>query len=380
MKYIKTDIMKKILIIVTAVVILSACGSTTINDEAAKRQQLQQYKQEMHELKQKISILESELSSTKKDEVVSVKVAELKSQKFEHFIEVTGKVEAEYDVDVSPETSGIINEVLVKEGDVVSKGQVIAVLSSEILERSIEELEVQLELAETNFQRTENLWNQNIGSEMQYLQAKNSKESLEKRIESLNSQIRMANVKSPINGVVDIVYQKKGHIGSPQAPLAKVINISKIKVYADVSESYLTKVSKGDNVNIYFPALEKNMDANIFQISSSIDPKNRTFRIRMNLNNKDKMIKPNLVSIIKIRDYWSENAIVIPSLYVKEDFKGSYTYIVENKEGKNIAQKVYVTPGVTNNNMTEIKEGLSAGTKIVSEGFNQIANGTTLQF
>lgn len=372
--------MKKILTIVTAAVILSACGSTTINDETAKRQQLQQYKQEMHELKQKISILETELSSAKKDEIVKVKVAELKSQKFEHFIEVTGKVEAEYDLDVSPETSGIINEILVKEGDVVSKGQVIAEISSEILERSIEELKIQLELAETNFQRTENLWNQNIGSEMQYLQAKNNKESLEKRIESLNSQIRMTKVKSPISGVVDIVYQKKGHIGSPQTPLAKVINISKIKVYADVSESYLTKVKKGDKVNIYFPALGKNVDATIFQISNTIDPNNRTFRIRMNLNNQDNMIKPNLVSIIKIRDYWSDDAIVIPSLYVKEDFKGSYTYIVENKEGKNIAQKVYITPGVTNNNMTEIKEGLSSGTKIVSEGFNQIANGTTLQF
>jgi len=373
--------MKKILIILTAAVILSACGSTSVNDdEAAKREQLQHYKQEMHELKQKISVLETELSGFKKDEVVKVKVAELQSENFEHFIEVTGKVEAELDIDVNPETTGVIKEVLVKEGQVVSKGQVMAILSSEILERSVDELKIQLELAETNFQRTENLWKQNIGSEMQYLQSKNNKESLEKRIISMNSQIEMAQVKSPVNGVVDIVYQKKGHIGSPQMPFAKVINISKMKIYADISESYLTKVKKGDKVGITFPALGRQLEAPIIQIGNSIDPSNRTFRVRINLDNADKMIKPNLVSIIKIRDYHSQGAIVIPSLYIKEDFKGSYTYIVENKSGKNTAKKVYVTPGVTNNNMTEIKEGLSAGTKIVSEGFNQIVDGTILQF
>ena len=372
--------MKKILIVLTAAVILSACGSTPANDDATKRQLLQQYKQEMHDLKQKISQLESELKSDKKEEVINVKVAELQTQKFEHFIEVTGKVEAELDVDVSPETAGVITEVLVKEGQLVSKGQVLAKLSTEVLERSIDELQVQLELAVTNFQRTENLWNQNIGSEMQYLQSKNNKESLEKRIASLNSQIEMAQVKSPVNGVVDIVYQKKGHIGSPQMPFAKVINISKMKIYADVSESYLTKVSKGDRVTVTFPALNREVEAPIFQIGNSIDPKNRTFRVRINMNNTDKMIKPNLVSIIKIRDYLAEEAIVIPSLFIKEDFNGSYTYIVDGGNGKGKAKKVYITPGVTNNNMTEVTEGLTAGTQIISEGINQIVDGTPIQF
>ena len=215
---------------------------------------------------------------------------------------------------------------------------------------------------------------------MQYLQAKNNKESLEKRIESLNSQIEMTNVKSPINGVVDHVYQKKGNIGSPQVPFARVIDMSKIVLYADVSESYLTKVHKGDMVKIYFPALDKEIDAPIFRISNSIDPNNRTFRVRINLSNADGMIKPNLVSVIKIRDYNAEDAIVIPSLLIKEDFSGNYTYVVENKNGDNFAKKIYVTPGITNNNMTEIKEGLSAGTKIVSEGYNQIVDGTKLMF
>ena len=374
--------MKNILMVIAAAIIVVSCSAPAASpeNETVKREQLQLYKQELHALKQKIEDLETELSSGEKDEVVKVNVTVLNAELFEHFIEVTGKVEAEQDVDVSPETAGVIMEVYVKEGDKVSKGKILAKLNTDILERSMDELEVQLDLANINFQRQDNLWKQNIGSEMQYLQAKNSKEGLEKRIESLKAQMAMAKIKSPLSGVVDVVYQKKGHIGSPQVPFAKVINMSKMKVYADVSEAYLTKVKKGDKIGITFPALDRQMEAPIIQIGNSIDANNRTFRVRINLDNADHMIKPNLVSIIKIRDYYSEDAIVIPSLYIKEDFNGRYTYIVESKNEKNTAKKIYVTPGVTNNNMTEIKEGLSAGTKIISEGFNQIVDGTSLQF
>lgn len=372
--------MKKILMILIAAVVVASCSAPQIDGEAAKRQQLQNYKQEMHDLKQKIDVLEKELASTEKDEVVKVKVAELQNEVFEHFIEVTGKVEAEKDIDVSPETAGVIDEVYVTEGDKVQKDQVLAKLNTDILERSMDELEVQLDLANTNFERQDNLWKQNIGSEMQYLQAKNTKEGLEKRVISLKTQIEMSNVKSPISGVVDVVYQKKGNIGSPQIPFAKVLNIDKIKIYADVSESYISKIKKGDKVEIYFPALNSNTNATIDQIGNTIDPNNRTFRVRINIQNKDQRIKPNLVSIIKLRDYLNEDAIVVPSLFVKEDFRGKYTYIVDNQSGKQIAKKVYVTSGVTHNNTTEITEGLVAGMKVVSEGYNQIADGTVLNF
>ncbi len=371
--------MKKFLIVFTTALILSACGNTTVNDEADKRKQLQQYKQDLHALEMQIEALEKELNSVAKDEVIKIKVTELNKQLFEHFIEVTGKVEAEQDVDVSPESSGVIKEVLIVEGQQVSKGQVMARLNTDLLQRSIEELEVQLELAVTNYERQKNLWDQNIGSEMQYLQAKNNKESLEKRIASLNTQIEMSQVKSPLDGVVDVVYQKKGHIGTPQVPFAKVINMSDIKIYGDISESYVTKIHQGDKVMVNFPALERIVDAKINQIGNTIDPNNRTFRIRVNMNNADKLIKPNLVSILTLRDYVNENAIVIPALYIKEDFKGHYTYIIEKDAGKDLARKIYVTPGVTNNNMTEVVDGLTPGMLIVSEGYNQISNGSKVQ-
>lgn len=371
--------MKNILALLTITVILSACGGTAVNDETAKRKQLQQYKKDLHTLEQQITTLEKELNSADKNEVIKIKVVELATQNFENFIEVTGKVEAELDVDVSPESAGVIRDVLVVEGEWVNKGHLMAKLNTEMLESSMEEMEVQLDLAKTNYERQSNLWNQNIGSEMQYLQAKNSKESLEKRIKSLKAQISMAEVRSPISGVVDVVYQKKGHIGNPQVPFAKVININKIKIYADISESYITKINKGDAVSVNFPALDKQVQAKVDQIGNTIDPNNRTFRVRINLNNPEKTIKPNLVSIISLRNYRSTEAIVVPALYIKEDFNGHYTYIVEKDGAKNVTKKVFVTPGVTNNNMTEVVEGLVSGMKIVSQGYNQISDGTFVQ-
>ena len=373
--------MKQIIILLIAVVIIASCSATKTNDdENTKRQQLQLYKQELHNLKQNIDDLEKELGSTKKNESVKVKVVELQSDTFEHFIEVTGKVEALDDVEVSPETVGIIKEVLAKEGQTVKKGEILAKLNTDVLERSMDEILVQLDLASINFERQSNLWSQNIGSEMQYLQAKNTKEGLKKRVESLKTQIEMGNIKSPLSGVVEVVHQKEGNIGNPQLPFAKVINISKIKVYADISEFYLTKIKKGDFVDLFFPALNREIQTSISQIGNSIDPNNRTFRVRINLDNPDKMIKPNLVSIIKVRDYWNKDAIAVPILYIKEDLKGSYTYIVEKRNSKNVAKKVYVKTGVTNNNIIEIVDGLTAGMQIVSEGYNQIIDGTELQF
>jgi len=373
--------MKQIVILLIAAIIIASCSATKTNDnESTKRQQLQQYKQEMHDLKLKIDDLEKELGATNKNEVVKVKVAELKYETFEHFIEVTGNVEALDDVEVSPETVGIIDEVFVKEGQLVKKGEVLAKLNTDILERSMDEVMVQLDLANLNFERQNNLWKQNIGSEMQYLQAKNTKEGFEKRVESLKTQIEMGKIKSPVSGVADVVYQKKGNIGNPQLPFAKVINISKMKVYADISEFYLTKIKKGDVVNLYFPALSREIQSPINQIGNSIDPNNRTFRVRINLDNPDKMIKPNLVSVIKLRDYLNTEAIAVPVLYIKEDLKGSYTYVVDEKNGKNVAKKVYVKTGVTNNNIIEVVEGLTAGMKVISEGYNQIVDGTNLQF
>lgn len=373
---IKSGKMKKLAYII-AIIVLASCAGKPEQDKQAL---LTQYKQEMHELKQKINQLETELQSEKEIEYVGVKVTEVQPQLFEHFIEVTGSVEADQEVDVSPEGSGKIVDILVKEGQKVSKGMVLATLNTEMLDRSIEELKINLDLATTTFERQKNLWNQKIGSEIQYLQAKSTKESLERRLEGLQAQKDMAVVKSPVAGIVDVVYQKKGEIASPQMPFAKVVNIDKIKVYAEVAESYLTKIKKGDEVVIDFPALNKKVKAPINMIGNYINPNNRTFRVRINLNNADNMIKPNMLSVVKISDYAAEDAFVIPSLLVKEDFKGEYTFVVDKNTEGYVAKKIYVKSGVSNNNMSEITEGLEAGTLVISEGFNQVVSGTHIKF
>ncbi len=372
--------MKRILLLIAAAIVIAACNSTPISDEESKRRELQNYKQQVTELQEKIEVLESELSGVKAEDAVEVSVTELNSRQFEHFIEVTGLVEADLDITVSPESAGVIEEIRISEGQQVSAGQVLGKLNTESLERSLEELKIQYELAQTSFKRQQNLWDQNIGSEMQYLEAKSSMESLEKRIESVRAQIRMSEIKSPVNGVVDILYQKEGEMGSPQIPFAKVLNISKIRVYADVSEAYIGSIERGDTVNISFPALNMEMKAPISRIGSTIDPNNRTFRVRIDINNPGNRIKPNLMSIVQFRNYVANDAIVVPTMLIKEDFQGKYTFIAESGAGNARAKKVRVETGMTQNNRTQVTEGLSDGMKIISEGYNQVSDGTLIQY
>lgn len=364
---------------IVMVVLLASCSSGNAGNESQEKQaQLVEYKQQLHELEVKIAELEKELEETTDEEKVEVVLTELQPQKFEHFIEVSGSVEADQEVNVSPEGSGQILDIKVREGQRVSRGTLLATLNSEPIERTIDEVEINLEMARTTYERQKNLWDQNIGSELQYLQAKSTMESLEKQLEGLKAQKSMSSITAPVDGVIDVIYQKQGQIASPQVPFAKLVNIEKIKVYADVAESYLTKIDKGDEVVVYFPAIGKTDTTQIQLIGNFIDPNNRTFRIRLDLQNKDNLIKPNLDAVVKLRDYEAEGAIVIPSILIKEDFKGKYTFVVEPDGGKQVARKVYVKPGVSDNNRTEVKEGLEAGMKVVSEGFSQVIDGTVV--
>ncbi|MGD9929979.1 MAG: efflux RND transporter periplasmic adaptor subunit [Mangrovibacterium sp.] len=366
------------LVILVMAFVLASCAGTPDNSVEAKRKQLTDYKKQRQDLETKIAELEKELDANSEVKYVNVKAIALEPRLFEHFVEVTGKVEADQEVNVSPEGSGKIIDILVREGQHVQKGTVLANLNTDMLDQSIAEAKIGLELAQTTFDRQKNLWDQKIGSELQFLQAKSNKESMERRLESLQAQKEMAVIKSPVDGVVDVIFQKKGEIASPQFPFAKVVNISRIKIYGDVAESYLTKVKKENPVSVSFPAISKNTEAPISQIGNYIDPNNRTFRIRLDLNNPDGMIKPNMIAILKIRDYVSEAAFVVPSLLIKSDFRGKYTYVVDESDPIKRARKVYVTTGVSANNLTEVTEGLGANMKVISEGFDQVIDGSAV--
>ncbi|MCW0483856.1 efflux RND transporter periplasmic adaptor subunit [Gaoshiqia sediminis] len=366
------------LVVLVMAFVLASCAGTPDNSVEAKRKQLTDYKKQRLDLETKIAELEKELDANSEVKYVNVKALALEPRLFEHFVEVTGKVEADQEVNVSPEGSGKIIDILVREGQHVQKGTVLANLNTDMLDQSIAEAKIGLELAQTTFDRQKNLWDQKIGSELQFLQAKSNKESMERRLESLQAQKEMAVIKSPVDGVVDVIFQKKGEIASPQFPFAKVVNISRIKIYGDVAESYLTKVKTDNPVSISFPAISRNTEARITQIGNYIDPNNRTFRIRLDLSNPDGMIKPNMIAILKIRDYVSESAFVVPSLLIKSDFRGKYTYVVDESDPIKRARKVYVTTGVSANNLTEVTEGLGANMKVISEGFDQVIDGSAV--
>ncbi len=360
--------------------LMASCSGTVDNSPEAKRKQLSELKQQKQQLEIEITQLEDELDADRDIEYINIKTTTAQQQLFEHFIEVTGKVEADQEVNVSPEGSGIITEILVKEGQFVTKGTKLASLNTDMLEQNIEEAKISLELAQTTFDRQKNLWDQKIGSEIQFIQAKSNKESMERRLESLLAQKDMAQVKSPVDGTVDMIFLKNGEIAGPQIPFARVVNINKIKIYGDIAETYLTKVDKKENVVVEFPAIDRQLTSKIDQIGNYIDPNNRTFRVRLNVDNKDNLIKPNMISILKIRDYVADSAIVMPSLLVKHDFKGEYTFVVDDSQDVKKAKKVYIKTGVSNNNMTEITEGIAAGMLVISEGFDQVIDGTPVKY
>lgn len=369
--------MKK-LIFILAVMVLAACSATSTDDKKEKEEELKTYKTELSELKKKIAKLEDELADGSAKGVVAVVATPVEPELFEHFINVTGHVQADKNIIVSPETSGKIVSIDVKEGQRVSKGQVLARLNTEMIERSLDEVKINLELAETTFERQANLWEQNIGSEMEYLQAKSQKESLQQKMEALEAQMDMAVVRAPINGVVDDIIQRQGEMANPAAPFARLVNIDQVYISADVSETYLQKIKDSDPVEVEFPVLDKTIQATIYRTSAVIDPDSRTFRLRINLSNADGNIKPNMLSVLKLKTFAAKDAIVVPSILVKKDFTGEFVFIASEMEGKTVAKKQYIETGIKDNNNTLVTKGLNAGDLLITTGYAQVVDGSVI--
>lgn len=370
--------MKKILIIAIIVQLLFACTQEKQNIKEDKGTQLKELKEELITIQDKIFVLEKEIAPKEKDLLTSVKTQKLETSVFNHYIQVTGSVKADKNITISPETSGNIIYINVKEGQRVKKGDILAKLNTAQIQHSIEEININLDFAKTKFARQENLWKQNIGSEMQFLTAKSQKEALERKLQATTEQLNLAIIKAPFSGTIDEIFQKKGEIANPQKPFLQLVNIDNVYIEADVSENHLTKISKKDNVEINFPALDKNITGKINRISNIIDPANRSFKIKINIRNTSNIIKPNLTSTIKLRDYHIAQAIVIPSIIVKKDFEGEYVYIARNVDKKLTAVKQYITSSMSYNNQTLIKSGLSIGDLIITAGYAQIVNGTLI--
>ena len=369
--------MKK-LIIIFAIAILSACSSKvdSLNSAEEIQNQISEYKKQISDLNKQIIELEKELAGMS-DEIKSIPVTvkNLALEPFYHFIEVNGSVEAINAAYISPEINGQIKEVYVKEGEYVNKGQLLIRINSSILENSINEVKTSLELAKTVYEKQKQLWDKNIGSEMDYLQAKNNKEALESKLLTLQSQMDLAMVRAPIDGIVDVVSVKEGELATPGMQLAQIVNLNDLYVNADVSEAYLTKVKKGETVFLDFPSYpDMSMKVPVYRIGNMVKPANRTFEVQLKIQNTNGLIKPNVLAKIRINDFADEQALTVPSIIIKQDLQGTYVYKIN--PANMIAEKVYVKTGMSYLGNTMITSGLNAGDKVVVEGFNRISVGT----
>ncbi len=366
--------MKKIV----SIILLAIIVSCSTNDKKSKEDKLKEYKKELSILKKEISKLEKEIVNESDQGAVKVTLKPIGVTSFKHYVDVTGNVSADKNILVSPEVGGNIISINVSEGDQVKKGQVLGRLNAEMVERSIREVRINHDLAVTTYNRRKNLWDQNIGSEMEYLQAKSNKEALEQKLEALKAQLDMAVIKSPINGVVDEIILREGEMASPQMPFARIVNIDNVYITADVSEMYLPKIHKGDEVEIEFPVLNRSIKKRVFRISSVIDPSSRTFRVRVNHKNSDNLIKPNMMAILKLLTYSDDSAIVVPSILVKKDFTGEFIIVAEKDGDKWVARKRYLKTGIKNNNKTVVVDGLAENDNIIVKGYAQVVDGSEI--
>jgi RND family efflux transporter MFP subunit len=377
--------MKKLFISISILTtaLLVACSQGESVEKLQKqleesRKQAKLIESTIQELEEKIANLSDGTDQRYFEPVV---VENLKPVAFRHFFEASGAVEPVREAFVSPEVNGQITTVYVKEGDRVQRGQVLARLNTEVTQRSIQELETALTLAIDVFERQQRLWDQRIGSEIQYLEAKNNKENLENRLATLRAQLDLSTVNSPINGYIEKLNLKPGELAVPGMIMMHIIDLDEVFVKADVSERFLPAIKQGDEVVLRIPSYpDFSITTVIDRVGNLVNRTNRTFEVQLKLKNENKILKPNMVAVIDINDFTEENSIVVPSRIIKEDLTGKYLYVaVQNQNHDRVARKRYVIPGRTYQDNTLIESGLSEGDAIIVEGFNRVNDGTLLR-
>ena len=366
-----------ILILITSIFLVS-CSSNDENKSDASM--LETYKKEVKDLKEKILEIENRTSNSKYSGVaIPVHVETVSSQDFSHNFNATGELESIYEAFISPEVAGQIVAINVSEGENVKKGQLLAKLNTSIIENNIAEVKTQLNLAKTIYNKQSKLWEKNIGSERQYLETKNNYENLKNRLNTLQAQYNMAIIKSPIDGIVEDIFLKNGELASPGMQFMQVVNINELYVTLKLSEAYLSAVKKGDIVEITFPSYPGLIfNEPVYRTGNVINKQNRTFIVQIKIANKDGKLKPYLLANVKINDYNASNVIVLPSIIIKEDSKGSFIYTITNNNGNIIASKKYIQTGRSYMDKTEVIGGLNKGDEIITTGYNNVSNGSVV--
>lgn len=380
--------MKNIISILFLSILLTACGegkkqSVESLVETGSLEQIRKKKTELDAEYQSLSAQLKQLEAKIKvldpqEKIPLITTFAAKETVFNHYVELQGNVSTKQNLVIFPEYSGILTRVYVKEGQYVSKGQQLAKIDDGGLSQQVAQLQIQADLAKTTFERQERLWNQKIGSEIQYLQAKSNYEAQQKAVNQLQQQVGKTIVRAPFSGTIDNVITEQGSVVAPgQSQLFRIVNLKDMYIETDVPERYISNVIPGKSVKVDFPILGKSLDAKIRQAGNFINPANRTFKVEVAVPNKDKMIKPNLTAKLKINDYTNNKALLIPQSIISENAAGEqYVYtITDKKDSLAKAKRIIIETGKTQGDDIEVLAGLNNGDEIIQEGARSVKNG-----
>ena len=306
----------------------------------------------------------------------------IKDTVFTHYIEIQGNVDTKQNIIIYPEISGVLLQLNVKAGQKVSKGQVLGTIEDGGIGSQVAQAKAQLSLAQTTFDRQKRLWDQKIGSEMQFLEAQTNLESQKKVVAQLQSQQDKTIIRAPFSGTIDEVMTERGKVVSPGQDLFRIVSLKDMYVSATVPESYLEQVKLGADVNVYLQSIGKTYKGKIRQVGNFINPSNRSFGIEVALPNPENLLRPNQVAILKIEDYTNKSSLLVPENIIQQKAGGRLVvYTVEKKEGKKelVAVENEVKTGYTSGAYVEIKSGLKEGDKVITEGAKAVENGTEVK-
>ena len=386
--------MKYIYLLIIITVFLNSCSNEkkpsleevlATNDVELLKSRKSEIDAKLEELTLDLNQLNNKLNILNKDRntplITTIRTSE---QKFNHFIELQGNVKTKQNVLVYPEMPGILNKVYVKEGQKVKKDQILATIDDGGLSQQLLLLKSNEQLAKTTFERQKRLWDQKIGSEIQYLQAKTSYDSQKNATKQLKKQLGKFTIRAPFSGIIDDVFKEKGTVVAPGpgAELFRIINLSDMYVETDVPESYISSIKKNKMVEVNFPILGRSYDSSIRQVGNFINPTNRTFRIEVGIPNLDGEIKPNLTAKLRLNDYSSSNAILIPQSIISENAKGQqFIYVVKDNKEKNqvYAERLVIETGKTNGDFIEVTKNLDANVEVILEGARSVNNGQVVK-
>jgi len=386
--------MKNTYLLIIITVFLNSCSNKkepsleeilATNDVELLKSRKSEIDAKLEELSLDLNQLNNKLNVLNKDRntplITTITTSE---QQFNHFIELQGNVKTKQNVLVYPEMPGILNKVYVKEGQKVKKDQILATIDDGGLSQQLMLLESNEQLAKTTFERQKRLWDQQIGSEIQYLQAKTSYDSQKNTTRQLKKQLDKFTIRAPFSGIIDDVFKEKGTVVAPGpgAEIFRIINLSNMYIETDVPESYISSIKKNKMVEVNFPILERSYDSSIRQVGNFINPSNRTFKIEVGIPNIDGEIKPNLTAKLKLNDYSNLNAILIPQSIISENSNGQqFIYVVkEDKENRQVyAERLVIETGKTDGDFIEVTKNLDANVEVILEGARSVNNGQVVK-